>query len=408
VVFVGTLPEDMPVELERRLLVEKLELPGRGVLRAKVKAELGDAVNGELEKLVEAAVGMDLWQVETELAMQRVMGGVSVAGLRDAKEKLVEQAGICKIVRPAFGIDGLGGMRVFKAWLQRRLRALNSELAKTWAGVGLPRFKGIALIGPPGTGKTAFAEALASAMNKVMMLVTADMVYDQYVGGSEQAMARIIEFAEAMGNGLLVFDEVEKLLAGASGDGGNDGGATRKVAGLLLTYMASKTKETPVCATMNGVVGIPPEMLRKGRFDELWFVDLPGIEARTEIVGIHFARRGLSMNSVAVKEVVAVTGGFSGAELEAALEESMFLACEAGLDYVSTEHYLAAVEETVPLSVTMAAEQKALADFAKGRFRFADDEAVSGATVAAARGGRAAGVRMVDFSALDIGGEGDN
>ena len=256
---------------------------------------------------------------------------------------------------------GVGGLGYLKSWLGARKDAFGSEKAKEF---GLPEPKGVILLGSPGTGKSLTAKTVAREWGVPLLRLDAGKLFGSLVGQSESQTRQAIEAAEACSPCVLWIDEIEKGLS----SGGLDGGTSQRVFGTMLTWLQEKEKPVFVVATANAVEGLPPELLRKGRFDEIFFVDLPTLNERLEITQIHLKRR--NRLKIDPKQIAAATEGFSGAEIEQAIIEGMFTAFDQQRD-VTVGDILAAVRGTTPLSKTMEVKIEALRTWAKGRAKLA-------------------------------------
>lgn len=255
----------------------------------------------------------------------------------------------------------IGGMGNLKAWLDARQGAFGSEKAKEF---GLPEPKGVLFLGPPGTGKSLTAKTTARRWGVPLLRLDVGKMFGSLVGQSESQTRQAIEAAEACAPCVLWIDEIEKGLS----SGGLDGGTSQRVFGTMLTWLQEKTKPVFVVATANDVSGLPPELLRKGRFDEIFFVDLPSLSERFEIAKIHLARR--KRTEIDAKQIATQSDGFSGAEIEQAIIEGMFNAFSKERD-VKLPDILDAIRGTQPLSKTMSEKIKLLRAWADGRAKMA-------------------------------------
>lgn len=261
-------------------------------------------------------------------------------------------------------VDGaaeVGGLEVLKDWLAQRRDAFGSDKAKKF---GLPEPKGMLLLGIPGTGKSLTAKTVAASWGLPLLRLDVGKVFGSLVGQSESQIRQAIEAAEACAPCVMWLDELEKALA----SGGLDGGTSQRVFATMLTWLQEKTKPVFVIATANDISSLPPELLRKGRFDEIFFVDLPGLKERTEIASIHLKRRNRPVAEA--RKIAEATEGFSGSEIEQAVIEGLFTAFAAKRD-LKTEDVLNAVRGTVPLSKTMEDKIKTLRSWANGRAKLA-------------------------------------
>jgi SpoVK/Ycf46/Vps4 family AAA+-type ATPase len=248
-----------------------------------------------------------------------------------------------------------------KGWLDLRTRAIQDPGAARRAGLEPPR--GILLTGVPGCGKSLAAKALAATWNRPLVLLDPARVYRKYVGESEQRLAGALETAEAMAPIVLWIDEIEKAFATA-GDG--DGGVSRRLLGSFLRWMQDRADGVFIVATANDVKALPPEFLRKGRFDEMFFVDLPGPDARRDILRLHIRERNMEPDAFDLERLTAITNGFSGAEIEAIVVGGLYRAFAAE-EPPETGHLGAEAAATVPLSRSRREDVARLRAWAAGR-----------------------------------------
>jgi SpoVK/Ycf46/Vps4 family AAA+-type ATPase len=259
----------------------------------------------------------------------------------------------------------VGGLSALKRWLDERSGAFSARARE----FGLPEPKGLLLLGVQGCGKSLTAKAIAGLWRHPLLRLDVGAVMNAYVGSSEENMRKAIHVAESLSPCILWLDEIEKAFSGTGGGGGDaDGGTTARVFATFLTWMQEKTRPVFVIATANSIDQLPPEMLRKGRFDEIFFVDLPSKEEREEIFRIHLARRGRNPQAFDITALAAASEGTSGAEIEAAVVEALWKAFPEERD-VRQEDLLSSLKETVPLSRTMAESIEALRGWARHRAR---------------------------------------
>jgi hypothetical protein len=262
------------------------------------------------------------------------------------------------------GFDGIGGLDVLKPWAMARKLAFSAE-ARAY---GLPAPKGVLCVGVAGCGKSLFAKTLASAWGQVLLRLDMGALKSKYVGESEANIRKALALAETVAPCILWIDEIEKALAGSTGEQG-DGGVSTDALGALLTWMQERTASVFVVATSNDVRNLPPELLRKGRFDEIFWVDLPTTRERTDIVRVAMKAHGQNPSTVDVDAIAQATVGFTGAEVTAIVPDSMFAAFADGARKITTADLKNAAETVVPLSKTSAEKLQALRDWAKGRAR---------------------------------------
>ncbi len=245
----------------------------------------------------------------------------------------------------------VGGLDVLKQWLGLRERAFTRE-ARDY---GLPAPKGIALIGIPGTGKSLVAKMIAGLWRLPLFRLDAGALFGSLIGESEERTRRALRLAEATAPALLWIDEVEKALA----HGGLDAGTSSRVFASVLTWMQEKTAPVFVVATLNDITRLPPELLRKGRFDEIFFLDLPTLLERKEILAVHLRKRRRLAEDFDLERLARESDGYVGAELEQAVIDAMFVGFSAGRE-LTTEDVSAALRRQVPLSVSQRETIQAL------------------------------------------------
>src|SRR6266853_11571 len=283
------------------------------------------------------------------------------------KERIVRKSGVLEFFRTQQKMDDIGGLDQLKTWLKKRQSAFSEEARK----FGLPRPKGILMIGIPGGGKSPTAQAVGSSWRLPLLRLDVGKVFAGIVGSSEENMRRAIQMAEAVAPSILWVDELEKGFSGTGSSNNSDAGTAARVFGSFITWLQEKTSPVFVIATANNVDELPPEMMRKGRFDEIFFVDLPTLPERRDIASIHLKRRGRDPAQFALDAIAEKSEGMTGAEIEQAIVSALFDEYDkngmAGV--LSTEGVLHSLEETVPLSRTMKEKIAALRTWCKTRAR---------------------------------------
>jgi SpoVK/Ycf46/Vps4 family AAA+-type ATPase len=366
----------LPDELEKEVSVIDVPLPGRADLmkllrdiarvvtrsrRAKVELTAEQA-----EALVAAVHGLTLAEAENAfaraIARDDRLGVDDVKLLLDEKCQVVRKSGVLEYFATDQSLEDVGGLTHLKHWLARRKNAF-SEAARKF---GLPEPKGVLLLGVQGCGKSLTAKAIATSWRMPLVRLDMGRIYSGLVGSSEENLRKAIRVVESLAPVVLWVDEVEKGLAGSTGS--NDTGVSARVFGTLLTWLQEKTAPVFVVATANRIESLPPELLRKGRFDEIFFIDLPTEKERGEILALQLGKRGRSPGLFPVGDLAAMTGNFSGAELEAVVVAALYDAFADGKE-LETHHLVLAVEETTPLAVTMAEDVARLRDWARTRTR---------------------------------------
>jgi AAA+ superfamily predicted ATPase len=365
----------LPDELQKDVTVIDYALPTLrdldGLLtRAidSVRGQEGVEVNltaEERERILKAALGLTITEAENVFAKCIVEKGCFDVGLVVAeKQQLIRKSGVLEYFQSNEQVEDIGGLEILKAWLGNRALAFTEKAQR----FGLPSPRGILLLGVQGCGKSLTAKAVAHLWRLPLLRLDVGRIFAGLVGSSEQNMRRAIQMAETVSPCVLWLDEIEKGLAGIESSGYADAGVTARVFATLNTWMQEKTKPVFVVATANDISQLPPELLRKGRFDDIFFVDLPVASERREIFGIHLGKRKRDPKDFDLDRLAADSGGFSGAEIEQAVVSGLYLAFEEERE-VTTGDVSAALKQTVPLSVTMREEIALVRRWAKGRAR---------------------------------------
>lgn len=378
---------DIPPELSDHAIAVKWPLPDRAeiatILDQSIESLPGAVSDGERDAAIEAAVGLTAEAAASCYAKSLVTQKRRIvpAVISAEKRRVINQSkGIEWFEPDPRGLDAIGGLDNLKPWLLARKGAFTQEARD----FGLPVPKGMMLIGVPGCGKSLSAKATATAFECPLLRADFGSAQSKWVGESQANIRGVFAVAEAVGKCVLWIDEIEKALAGAT-SGAADGGVAADALGTFLQWMQEKTGPVFVIATANDVTKLPPELLRKGRWDELFFVDLPTASERREIATVVLKKYKRDASAIALDEVVAATDGFTGAEIDALAPEALFTAFADGKRDIRTSDLLAAARATVPLSKTAADKIAALREWAKGRAR----PASRGETQVAARSGRA-------------------
>ena len=273
-----------------------------------------------------------------------------VPKLVEGKRLLLGQSGTLETIAADVSAGEIGGLANLKDWLAKRERAFSSEAREF--GIEPPR--GLLLLGVPGCGKSLCAKVVAQSAHMPLLRLDPGTLYTKFIGESENQLRRALRQAESMAPCVLWIDEIEKAFASASSSS-SDGGLSKRMFGTLLSWMQDHRHPIFLVATANDISALPPELMRKGRFDEVFFVDLPTAEARAQILEIHLTQRDRDAGNFDLPKLAAASEGFSGSELEQAVIASLFEAFEAGQP-LADEHVLAALSETRPLS-ELACEQ---------------------------------------------------
>ena len=282
------------------------------------------------------------------------------------KRQAIHRSGLLEYVEAPVDLEEIGGLSRLKTWLEQRRRGVTDE-AKSF-GLGAPR--GVLMLGVQGAGKSLCAKAIATAWQRPLLRMDVGALYDRYVGESERRLREALGQAEMMAPLILWIDEIEKAFASAASRS-TDGGLSQRMFGTLLTWMQEHEAPVFLVATANDIEALPPELLRKGRFDEIFFVDLPGCETRERILAIHLRKRKRDPSGFDLKALAEAADGYSGAEIEQAVVSALHDAF-ADEGELATERVRQAIEASPPLSVTMAESVAALRSWAADRCMPAD------------------------------------
>ncbi|UTR13187.1 AAA family ATPase [Salipaludibacillus sp. LMS25] len=381
VIFVSPI-FNIPLELQKDIVIVDYDLPSYDEIKASLDEIIAANQNNERitinltddeeEKLVKAALGLTLQEAENAFALSMVSDGKlnmdSISHVLKEKQQIIQKTGILEYIPVNLNMEDVGGLDNIKRWLTKR----NNSWLGTADDYGLPSPKGVLITGVPGCGKSLIAKAMSAMWHLPLLKLDMGKIFSGVVGSSEQNMRKAIQTAEAIAPGILWIDEIEKGLSG-TGSGG-DGGTSTRIFGSLLTWMQEKTKPVFVIATANNIQSLPPELLRKGRFDEIFFVDLPTKKERQVIFNIHLNKRLKSKQAKGDFEISAdvldalaeKTEGFVGAEIEQAVISGLFEAFYQNRS-ITLQDLEQSIEQTVPLSVTQAEQIRSLREWANVR-----------------------------------------
>ncbi|MCS6813839.1 MAG: AAA family ATPase [Cyanobacteria bacterium] len=365
-----TIPDD----LTEVLTLLDFPLPNRSEIQAEIERLLvatGQVLDApSLDEFVRSSQGLSIERIRRVLARAIATHGSLLPSdvdlILEEKRQTIRQTQILDFYPAKEDITDIGGLDNLKDWLIRRGGAF-SEAARQY---GLPHPRGLLLVGIQGTGKSLTAKAIAHHWHLPLLRLDVGRLFAGLVGESESRTRQMIQLAEALAPCVLWIDEIDKAFTGIDGRG--DGGTTNRVFGTFITWLAEKTSPVFVVATANDVQALPPEMLRKGRFDEVFFVGLPNQEERQAIFRVHLARlRPHNLKSYDLERLAYETLDFSGAEIEQAIVEAMHIGFSQGRDF-TTEDILEAASQTVPLAQTAKEQIQALQVWAmSGKARLA-------------------------------------
>jgi AAA+ superfamily predicted ATPase len=325
--------EKLPNELAPYVVMMEFKLPDREQIRTYLKTYttgLGLSFKDqELKEASTAAAGMTMLEVESALCVSVVESKgtkIDTEIIFGEKAKVVKKSGLLEHIPTDLDMErDVGGLENLKGWTKRVAKSFhNREAADKYK---LPVPKGVLVTGCPGTGKTLFAKCVANLFGVPLFKLDMGKLFGGIVGQSERATRDVISLAEAMSPCVLLVDEIEKAMAGMGSSDKSDSGVTARMIGSFLSWMSDKTTPVYIVATANNVTSLPPEMLRKGRFDEVWFLDLPGVEQREQTLSIHIRNKDRDMKKYSAKDIsklAALADGFTGAELEDVVKQAMF------------------------------------------------------------------------------------
>lgn len=328
------------------------------------------------ERLLQAARGLTLKEAENVFAKTLVLDGKidgdDVSVVFSEKQQIIRKSGLLEYYEANEQFVHVAGLQALKQWLTTRSLAFTARAAR----FGLPAPRGVMLLGVQGCGKSLCAKAAAGLWKVPLLRFDVGRMFSSLVGSSEENIRRAIQTAESIAPAILWIDEIDKALAGSAMSAGSDGGTASRVFGTLLTWLSEKSSPVFVIATANDISHLPPELLRKGRLDEIFFIDLPGLDERAEVFRIHLQKRGHDVAAFDIAQLARASDGFSGAEIEEAIISALFDAFsrQARLDTGTIARSLA---ETVPLSKTMSEELNRLRNWCVGRARAASGQVAS-------------------------------
>ncbi len=371
---------DLAPELEKDVTVLDYPLPTMQEMEsllARICRDVADHSSIKInldeksrEALTQAAGGLTLQEAENVFAKSLVndgqLDGNDVSTVFSEKQQIIRKSGLLEYYDETPDLQDVGGLDELKEWLKRRSVAFTDKARQ----FGLPAPKGILLVGIQGCGKSLCAKAISREWRMPLLRFDVGRVFSSLVGSSEENIRRAIAVAESIAPTVLWVDEIDKAFAGSAGSAGTDGGTTARVMSTFLTWLSEKKQPVFVMATANDISQLPPELLRKGRLDEIFFVDLPDPDERQQIFEIHLRKRKRDPGQFELGKLAAASDGFSGAEIEQAIISALYDAFYIGRE-LQTTGVIKSVKETVPLSKTMSERISGLRAWAEGRARFA-------------------------------------
>jgi len=369
---------EIPAELDKEVTVINFPQPSKedlGMMLDKIIAEVRDHKQIQIDldeegrdRLLQAALGLTLGEAENVFAkiivQEQRLSGDHVHEVFAEKQQIIRKSGLLEYYDASEDFSNIGGLSVLKDWLTKRAIAFTDDAR----AFGLPAPKGILLLGVQGCGKSLCAKAVSRRWQLPLLRFDMGRMFGSLVGSSEENVRRAIAVAESVAPAVLWVDEIDKAFVGSQSSGATDGGTTARVFGTFLTWLSEKKAAVFVVCTANDVSQLPPELLRKGRLDEIFYVDLPSEEERGEIFKIHLSKRGRDPKKFDLETLVAASKDLSGAEIEEAIISALYDAFYAKQE-LATEHLLATLGQTVPLAKTMAEKINSQRNWAAGRAR---------------------------------------
>ena len=357
---------DIPPEIEKEITVINFKLPGHEELKIVLKGVCENTdtkyPKKDEEGILNAALGMTAFEAENAFSVSMVEAKkFDQAIIQREKAAIVKKTGLLEVMETGLDITDMGGMNDLKDWLLARSDCFSAD-ARTY---GLTPPRGLLLVGPPGTGKSLTAKCTAKILKRPLLRLDVTKIYQSYVGQSEDNLRKCFHICEAVAPCVLFIDEIEKAFAGASG-GTGDSGVSKRIFGAFLTWLSDKTADVFIVATANSVEELPAPLLRGGRFDAIFWVDLPDDTQREEILSIHLRKVNRDPTLFDIKKLAEVSERFTGAEIEVWIRESMVYAWSKKEEF-KTEHMIAKVKEISLIADLMTSQISESQEWAKAR-----------------------------------------
>ena len=346
-----------PKELEKFITIIETDYPDQNEIKAQITAFANEqevpVADALLEEMSLAFKGLTEFEIEQLLSQAYADGGEfkrsNLKLIFDQKQQMIMKSGILEMIPLKERPEDIGGLENLKSWLERKSKVFKSINKAVEFGVNMP--KGVLIAGVPGCGKSLCAKVTAQMFDVPLLRLDMGKIMGKYVGESEENMRKAIGLAEAISPCILWIDELEKAFAGVNGTGNE---VTVRLFGTFLTWMQEKSSSTFVVATANDITKLPPELMRKGRFDEIFYVGLPKPEERRKIFEIHIGkRRKQDLANIDINSLVSQTEGYSGADVEGVVIDAVESAFVDGSGALTTEHLNSAIKNTHSLSEIM-------------------------------------------------------
>ena len=375
---------DLPNELDKYISVIDIPLPEKEHIQSKIQDLLDKASQrkdlaekfktnyskDELEHIVNSFRGLTLNECEQVCTYCMIKHTcLDPEAISHQKKDIIRKSGLLDWIEVNENLENIGGLNELKDWLYKRTKAFTKEAVD----YGLPpNPKGILLVGIQGAGKSLFARGVSSFWNFPLLKLDMGKVFSGIVGSSENNMRQVFKVAESVAPCILWLDEIDKGMSGSRSSSISDGGTTSRVLGSWLTWMQENQSPVFIVATANDISNLPPELMRKGRFDEIFFVDLPSSAEREVIFNIHLNKRNRDINKFDLSTLAEESHNFTGAEIEAAIVSAMYEAFNESREF-NTDDIVESLNEIVPLAVTMKEEIESLKLWASERARNASN-----------------------------------
>lgn len=375
-VIIESVIRTIPAELEPYITILEIDYLTtaeiKGIIKEFVSQQEAEISRELLDEMAIAFKGLSRFEIENLLALSYQDDGEltreDLQLIFEQKRQMVMKSGILEMIPLKESLEDIGGLENLKKWLRRKAVVLKNVDRAVEFGVDIP--KGVLIAGIPGCGKSLNAKAAAKLFEVPLLRLDMGRLMGKYIGESEENMRKAIKMAEAIAPCVLWVDELEKAFAGVSGDGG-DSGVTTRLFGNFLTWLQEKDSPVFVVATANDISKLPPELLRKGRFDEIFYVGLPNKTEREKIFEIHIGkRRSKDLSNIDISRLVDKTDGYSGADIEGVVKESIETVYSDGRNVLRTEDILTVIKNTHSLKELLADSLKTMTEvYEKGNFK---------------------------------------
>lgn len=393
---------DIPPEIEKEITVINFKLPGvedlKIVLKGLCESATDSSSSGKKvvypkndEAILNAALGMTAFEAENAFSVSMVETKTfDPKVIQREKAAVVKKTGLLEVIDAGISLKDVGGLNNLRSWLLNRKGCFTKDAVS----FGIKPPKGLLLAGLPGTGKSLMAKCTASILERPLLRLDMNKIYQSFVGQSEDNLRKCLHMAEALSPVTLWIDELEKAFAGVNSSSSGDSGISKRLFGAFLTWLSEKTADVFIVATANDVSDLPPALLRGGRFDAIFWVDLPDSIQRNEILRIHLGKVGRKAEDFDIPTLVDASDQFTGAEIEVWVKEALVMAFNEGKPLM-TEHLLQKKGEISLITRLMAGEIAKSQEWAKNhdvKYAYIKPE------VKIAMGDPSNGKRKVDFN----------